>query len=46
MNREYARRAEDVVWRRTRLGLRLTDDQITAIDQFMTGSVAAPAAAE
>jgi glycerol-3-phosphate dehydrogenase len=46
MDREYARRAEDVVWRRTRLGLRLTDDQIAAIDQFMTGPVAAPAAAE
>ena len=46
MNREYARRAGDVVWRRTRLGLRLTDDQIAAIDQFMTGPVAAPAAAE
>ncbi len=35
MTREYARRAADVVWRRTKLGLRLTADQIAAIDDFM-----------
>lgn len=33
---EYARTAQDVVWRRTKLGLRLTLDQIAEIDAFMT----------
>ena len=36
MTREYAMRAEDVVWRRTKLGLRLTNDQIAALDTWMT----------
>ncbi|NCO85712.1 MAG: glycerol-3-phosphate dehydrogenase [Rhodobacterales bacterium] len=35
MEREYARRAEDVVWRRSKLGLRLDADQIAAIDDWM-----------
>ena len=35
INREYARTAADVVWRRTKLGLRLTADQIAAIDAAM-----------
>ena len=35
MRREYARTAADVVWRRTKLGLRLTPDQIAAIDAAM-----------
>ncbi len=35
MTREYARKAADVVWRRSKLGLRLTADQIAAIDDFM-----------
>ncbi|MBD3764840.1 MAG: glycerol-3-phosphate dehydrogenase [Rhodobacterales bacterium] len=35
MTREWARRAEDVVWRRTRLGLRMTPDQIAALDDHM-----------
>jgi len=34
--REYARSAQDVVWRRTKLGLRLTLDQIAEIDAFMS----------
>jgi glycerol-3-phosphate dehydrogenase len=34
---EYARTAQDVVWRRTKLGLRLTLDQIAGIDAFMSG---------
>lgn len=37
MDREYARTADDVVWRRSKLGLRLSADQISAIDAFMTG---------
>ena len=36
MAREWARRAEDVVWRRTKLGLRLTTEQIAALDIYMT----------
>ena len=35
MRREFARRAADVVWRRTKLGLRLTADQIAALDVYM-----------
>jgi len=50
MNREYARGAEDVVWRRTRLGLKMSQEQIAALDEWMRqerGAVdAAPRAAE
>ncbi len=35
MTREYARTAEDVVWRRSKLGLRLTGEDIAALDAFM-----------
>ena len=35
MTREYARKAADVVWRRTKLGLRMSADQIAAIDTYM-----------
>ena len=35
MSREFAREAADVVWRRTRLGLRLSESQIAALDKFM-----------
>ncbi|MCB6178368.1 glycerol-3-phosphate dehydrogenase [Rhodobacter sp. Har01] len=35
MTHEFARSAEDVVWRRTKLGLRMTPDQIAALDAFM-----------
>ena len=37
MDREYARRAEDVVWRRTKLGLRMSADQVAALDAWMAG---------
>ena len=37
MDKEYAQRAEDVVWRRSKLGLRMTQDQIAAIDDWMQG---------
>ncbi len=36
MAREYARTAEDVVWRRSKLGLRMTAEQIAALDAFMS----------
>ena len=35
MDKEYAQTAEDVIWRRSKLGLRLTKDQIARIDDFM-----------
>ncbi|MEZ5911424.1 MAG: glycerol-3-phosphate dehydrogenase [Paracoccaceae bacterium] len=35
-DREFARSAEDVVWRRTKLGLRLNADQIAAIETYMS----------
>ncbi|MDX8353481.1 glycerol-3-phosphate dehydrogenase [Cognatiyoonia sp. IB215182] len=35
MKKEYARTAEDIVWRRSKLGLRLTTDQIAALDAHM-----------
>jgi glycerol-3-phosphate dehydrogenase len=38
MAHEFARAAEDVVWRRTKLGLRLTADQIAELDQWMAAS--------
>ncbi|HSF64102.1 MAG TPA: glycerol-3-phosphate dehydrogenase [Paracoccaceae bacterium] len=44
MRHEFARRAADVVWRRSKLGLRLTADQIAALDAWMTGEGAAAAA--
>lgn len=35
MDREYARTAQDVVWRRNKLGLRLDEDQIRQLDDWM-----------
>ncbi|WP_353474879.1 glycerol-3-phosphate dehydrogenase [Salipiger sp. H15] len=35
MRREFARTAEDVVWRRTKLGLRLGEEEISALDGWM-----------
>ncbi|MBN2906274.1 MAG: glycerol-3-phosphate dehydrogenase [Rhodobacteraceae bacterium] len=35
MSHEYARTAEDVVWRRSKLGLRLRADQIAALEDWM-----------
>jgi len=47
MRHEWARRADDVLWRRTKLGLRLTADEARALDDWMEKAVArAPAAAE
>lgn len=37
MAHEFAREAADVVWRRTRLGLRLSAEQIAALEEFMSG---------
>ncbi|MCZ0812431.1 glycerol-3-phosphate dehydrogenase [Roseovarius sp. EGI FJ00037] len=35
MRREYARCAEDVLWRRSKLGLRMSASEITALDAWM-----------
>lgn len=43
MTREWARRAEDAVWRRSKLGLRLEPAQIAAIDDFMVSEARAAA---
>ena len=39
MTREFARFAEDVVWRRNKLGLRLTAGQIMALDVWMQANL-------
>ena len=44
MDKEYALHAEDVVWRRSKLGLRMSEDEIAALDVWMAearGAVAA-----
>lgn len=35
VGREFARSAEDILWRRSKLGLRLDDDQTRALDDFV-----------
>ncbi|MGL4405351.1 MAG: glycerol-3-phosphate dehydrogenase [Notoacmeibacter sp.] len=35
IDREYARSAADIVWRRTKLGLRMTEDQIASLETFV-----------
>ncbi len=49
MDREWARTGQDVVWRRSKLGLRLSDGEVAALDAWMverrgTAMDAAPAA--
>ncbi len=47
MAHEFARHAEDVVWRRSKLGLRMSPDQIAAVDDWMQAAGRkTPAAAE
>ena len=36
---EFARTSEDVIWRRTKLGLRLDADQIATLDRWMKDNV-------
>ncbi|MEJ1157067.1 glycerol-3-phosphate dehydrogenase [Prosthecomicrobium sp. N25] len=46
MAEEWARTADDVLWRRSKLGLRVTPEEQRALDDFMTrrqGDVGAPA---
>ncbi len=46
MTHEFARRAADVVWRRSKLGLRMSADQIAALDAWMQAAQGTAAAAE
>ncbi|SFO85032.1 glycerol-3-phosphate dehydrogenase [Tranquillimonas alkanivorans] len=47
MDNEYARTADDVAWRRSKLGLRLSAEQMKTLDAWMTARRdAAPKAAE
>ncbi len=41
ITREFARTAADVVWRRTKLGLRMSAEEIAALDAFMIETCAA-----
>ena len=40
MAREYARTAEDVVWRRSKLGLRMSPAEIATLDRWMAEHMA------
>ena len=42
---EFARTAQDVAWRRTKLGLRMSEDEIAALDRFMADQGASAATA-
>ena len=35
MSKEWAQTADDVLWRRSKLGLRLTAEQAARLDRFM-----------
>ena len=37
INEEWARTADDVLWRRSKLGLCVTKEQTSALDDFMRG---------
>lgn len=41
IDKEFARTAEDVVWRRSKLGLKMSSEQINALSQWMTNHLAA-----
>lgn len=45
MDHEWARTAEDVLWRRTKLGLRLAPEQVSQLDRWMAERTAAGARA-
>ena len=42
--REYARAAEDVLWRRSKLGLRLSSDAVEALDSYIAQALQAQGA--
>ena len=44
MDREYAQTAHDVIWRRSKLGLRLNETQVARLDKWMQARAAKQAA--
>ena len=40
IEREFANTAEDIIWRRSKLGLRMTSKEIDALDSWMVNSAA------
>jgi glycerol-3-phosphate dehydrogenase len=42
MDAEWALSADDVLWRRSKLGLQANADQRSAIERFMTGAANSP----
>jgi len=46
MNQEWAVTAEDILWRRTKRGLKLTREQADTLERYMNGASGAIAAAE
>ena len=40
IKKEFARSAEDIVWRRSKLGLRLTKQEIDRLDTWLDASLA------
>jgi glycerol-3-phosphate dehydrogenase len=45
MRQEYARTAEDIVWRRSKLGLRMSTEEVAALDRWMRAQRHASSAA-
>jgi glycerol-3-phosphate dehydrogenase len=39
MRHEWAETADDVLWRRSKLGLYLTKDEAAAVERFMTSAI-------
>ena len=42
MTKEWAQTADDVLWRRSKLGLRFTPAQTAGLERFMTSPAQAP----
>lgn len=42
MDREFAQTAEDVIWRRSKLGLRMTNAEVAALDDWMIDRLGRP----
>ena len=45
IDKEFACSADDIVWRRSKLGLRLSSEEISALDEFVTAALARKEAA-
>ena len=46
MRREWARTAEDILWRRSKLGLHLTREDVERLDYYLAKKQAAAIAAQ